>query len=192
MPRDGGSFNRVAELRMALSICSRCRIVDRPFIKYEVYERWLPDHVNVMLIAESPPPGFKDSFFYNLGGGDRLRSNLRLILGLSLSDGELLKWLKGSKVFITSAIKCRPPRGAKQYRDETILKEMARRCSSLLKMEVEALRPAHVVALGRVAALSASYAGVKIESAFPHPNYLVRFNRGLMPRVKEVLSRLMG
>ncbi len=183
-----GQLKGLSELLEALKACKRCQVVDKPFLAYYVYELWLPGEVRLLLIAESPPPGQKEDFFYNLNRPDRLRRNLRAILGLPPGeDVSLLAWLKEHGIFLTSAVKCRPPAGARSYRDERALKRMALNCAPLLAREIEVLRPGHVMALGKVAELAAGALGLELYAAFPHPNYVVRFRRDLMPALREAI-----
>lgn len=178
------------ELKKLLQVCSYCKMVDRPFVDYHVYDDWLPEQVNLLFITESPPPGQKSNFFYNLDKKDRLRMNLKNILGLNINEHEIPKWFKDVGFFLTSAIKCRPPRGARSYRDEQLLKKMAKCCTYLLAKEVNFLRPKHIIAWGKIAQISAALIKLKVNHIFPHPNHIVRFKRNLIPAVRKVVTKL--
>ena len=136
--------------------------------------------------------------FYNTSRFDRFRECMKLVAGLR-GDEEVLNFFKSRRVFVTGAVKCRPPsRGA--------LEEMRRNCLSKLGAELELLTPRRVVAMGRTAASSVSeLLGVEppasmveggsvraggLEVFFaPHPNYLLRFRRDLIPKLRELLLK---
>ena len=142
------------ELAELIERCAKCDFVDKPFIRYRVYERWLPERVDVLVVVESPPPGEKEDFFYNLSKSDRLRRNLKLLLGLEITDEDLLAWLKERGVFITDAIKCRPVKRA--LRDVRLRVRMCLSCLYILEREVELLRPRRVIVMGETAQLASA------------------------------------
>jgi len=164
--------------------CTSCRVIDKPFVKYEVYYRWLPHKVHTLVIVESPPPGYKDDFLYNLDRKDRLRRNLKRILGLNFeSDDELLRWLKARGIFITDTVKCRPF-------NKREIKSMMLECYPILREEISILGSKRVIVLGRVAeeAIERIKLGKDIEvEMLPHPNYIMRFRRNLIKKLREVL-----
>ncbi len=181
-------------LEAAVGSCRRCRFVDQPFLLDRVYS-WLPRKVRVLAVGESPPPGRKAGSLYHLEAFDRLRLSLSLILGVRME--EVLETLRRHGVFFTAAVKCRPP-------DRKSIEGMRRNCVSLLRGELEALRPRRVVAMGRFASasvcellglcppddqrtLSWTRAGEREVFFTPHPNHLFRFRRELCPLVREVL-----
>jgi len=188
--------SRARRLSSSIEACSLCRFVDKPFVKYEAYLRWLPDEVRVLAVGESPPPGLKESSLYNASRFDRFRECMKLILGLR-GELEALQRLKSSGVFVTAAVKCRPF----SRRD---LEAMRRSCLRWLEEELELLAPRRVVALGRAASASLSEllglrpprsvveggaaraAGLEVFFA-PHPNYVLRFRRDLAPTLKGLL-----
>ncbi len=180
---------RLEELLAALRSCERCRVLGRPFLAHRVYELWLPSQVELLLITESPPPGRKADFFYNLSKPDRLRRNMRVILGLEVPEREVPAWLREHGIFLTNAVKCRPPAGERGYRDEKLLRQMALRCAHHLALEVAILRPKHVMALGQIAGLAAEACGLELYATFPHPNYVVRFGRHLIPSLREAIFK---
>ncbi len=181
-------------LRRRIATCHLCRFVDKPFISHRVYA-WLPEKTHTLAIGESPPPGRKAGSLYNLDTFDRLRLSLKFILGIK-GDKRVLEALRKQGVFITAAVKCRPPN-----RDS--LKEMRKKCVKHLRAEISLLQPKRIVAMGRMA--SASICEIfnleqprsvryptKLEAKrteiffLPHPNYIFRFARELAP----VLRRL--
>jgi uracil-DNA glycosylase len=183
-------------MEQLIASCGRCHIVDKPFVKHKAYS-WLPSKVEVLAVGESPPPGRKDSVFYNLRLFDRLRLSMKLILNIE-DDGDVLRRLKRSSTFLTAAVKCRPP-SLKE------LQPMRRNCVYTLREELKLLKPARIVAMGRTA--SASIAEIlklnppptlngifetevkSLKIAFtPHPNYIFRFRRDLAPKMKSLLN----
>ncbi len=150
----------------------------------------MPERVNVLVVVESPPPGEKEDFFYNLSKGDRLRRNLRALLGLEMADEELPAWLKERGVFITDAIKCRPVKRA--LREVRLRVRMCLNCLFILKREVELLEPGRVVVMGETAQLASAFLGLKGVVVFPHPNRMMRFPREIRPVLGEALKRALG
>jgi len=179
-----------------ISSCKLCSFVDKPLIKYEAYLKWLPEEVKVLAIGESPPPGLKESVFYNTSRFDRFRECMKLVSGLS-GDVEVLAFFKSRGVFITGAVKCRPL-------SRKAVEEMRRNCLPRLKAELDLLLPPRVVAMGRAAASSISnLLGAEpppsmveggrlkvngLEVYFtPHPNYVLRFRRDLIPWLRSLI-----
>jgi len=176
--------------------CNRCKVIDKPFIIYEVYEKWLPSKVRLLIIGESPPPSKKTSFFYNLSEFDRLRLSFKYILGnKSWKDEHLLSALKNSGVFVTSAVKCRPP-------SREAIPIMRYNCVDVLEEEVKVLNPKTILAMGKCAAKSISEIyelnepkTLKTVTEFklgelrlifsPHFNYVFRFRRDLATLLKR-------
>lgn len=185
-------------LEEAVIKCQKCAIIEKPFAKYSAYSKWLPQRVKTLAVGESPPPGQKNSFFYNLESFDRLRLSLKLMVGeLRAEDIQLLKTLFDRGVFITASIKCRPP-------SRKALPEMRKNCVWMLKKELNLLKPKRLVAMGRYAAESVhDILGIEppksllevsvcriddLEVVYtPHPNYIFRFGRRLAPKVREHL-----
>lgn len=187
------------KLNELVASCNLCSFVDKPMVKYRSYIEWLPEKVKVLAIGESPPPGTKESIFYNLSSFDRFRESMKLILGLS-GDVEVLKYFKQRGTFVTPSVKCRP-----QSREEVWT--MRKKCTSILEKELKLLKPSRVLAMGRAASTSISEifrikpptilkeAELAIqhlnhmELAFtPHSNYIFRFNRNLASKIKNILT----
>ncbi len=153
--------------------------MDKPPVKYKIYEEFLPSEVSLLVISESPPPGEKPDYLYNLGHPDRLRSLLSKVLGVP--EKEVPAFLKSRGIFWTVAVKCRP-------RSKRDLKEMERNCLEVLREEIYALKPRRILALGKVAERGIR----KIEPEFPvsfdrHPLYMARFEREGLKRIKREL-----
>lgn len=192
--------SKAAKLNSLVQGCRRCPFVDKPLVKYEAYLKWLPEKVRVLAIGESPPPGLKDSVFYNTSRFDRFRECMKMVAGVK-SDIEVLELFKSRGVFVTGAVKCRP------LSKET-LEEMRVNCLPLLRVEVNELRPRRLVAMGWTAARSVSEllnikppaslsTGGVVEARLkdivvyftPHPNYVLRFRRDLASRLRRALFK---
>jgi len=183
---------RLRRLVEAIAKCSRCAFIDKPFLLHDVYGTWVPRKVKLLLVAESPPPGPKEDFFYNLAVPDRLRRNMRAILGLTIGEREVPAWLRGAGAFLTCAVKCRPLQGGTCYRDERTIRVMALRCAGILRLELSALRPEKVIIMGKVAEAAANMIGLEPYAKFPHPNFIIRFRRDLIPTVRETIFEALG
>lgn len=166
--------------------CKLCNFIDKPFLIFDVYKKMLPEKTKILIVVESPPPGKKEDFFYNLQKFDRLRRNFEIIFRTK----DIISFLKKKGIFVTNAIKCRPLRGKKSYRDEKILFEMAENCSKFLKEEIGILKPEHIIAMGKIAKFSLSLIKMKPDYIFPHPNYLVRFKRKELEKIREKILSL--
>jgi len=175
-----------------LRTCSKCPFIDKPFLIHDVHRSWAPGDLKLLLITESPPPGHKPDFFYNLGKPDRLRRNLKVILGLEVAESQVPVWLKEHDVFLTNAVKCRPIRPGGRARDERLLRRMALNCSEILAHELGVLRPRRILVLGNIARLSSEILGLKPYAVFPHPNFVVRFRRDMIPVMRETILKALS
>lgn len=125
--------------------CDLCNVVNKPYIQCKVYTYWLPSITEKLVITESPPPGIKENFFYNLNRNDRLRSILKKLLRLEeMSDLKFLQFLKDNRIFLTNSVKCRPY----SKRD---LEDMRRRCIYVLTREIKLMKPQIIIAMGKSA-----------------------------------------
>lgn len=190
------ALSKSTSLHMLVESCKECDFVDKPMVKYRAYLDWLPERVEVLAVGESPPPGQKETTFYNTSRFDLFRMCMKLVAGVE-GDAELLGFFKSRSIFVTAAVKCRP-------RSREGVEEMRRRCLPMLKAELRLLAPRRVVAMGRVASSSVSELldarppsqlaevgaavaeGMEVVFA-PHPNYVFRFRRDLVPRLREAL-----
>lgn len=174
---------RGPEVQTAIASCGRCKFVDKPPCLHRVYERFLSPRLVTLVISESPPPGPKPDYLYNLGGRDRLRSVLARVFGVD--EREVPVFLARHGVFWTTAVKCRPPSRAD-------VEPMRARCVSILRLELEVLRPRRVVALGRAAWRSVEEAGASrlLACKHYHPLFLARFMKRGLPELRRcVLGR---
>ncbi len=169
----------------AVSSCRTCLFVDKPFIKYGVYRERVPVETRVLVVSESPPPGYKEDYLYNIGCRDRLRIVLAKALGVR--EDEVLSYLYDNGIFWTTAVKCRPE-------SKRNLEFMRKNCVRMLKLEIEVLKPKVILCLGEVAWRSISElinvidAGVIVK--WHHPLYIARFRRQSLSLLGRLISRL--
>ncbi len=161
-----------------------CEVVDKPPCIFRIYERYLPKDLRTLVVSESPPPGRKRDYIYNLSSRDRLRRVLSKVFGVN--ESEVINYLMSNGVFWSTAIKCRPL-------SKSHLKFMRSNCVYVLTEEIRVLKPRRIVALGRYAWESVNEALVK--AGVPnvdvvkhyHPLYLSRFLRSELPRLKYLI-----
>ncbi len=175
---------RIAEILEALiSKCNKCAFVDRPFIEYKIYRRYLPSKVKILIISESPPPGEKPDHLYNLSSRDRLRKFLLKMLKLE-DEESLIQYFLNNNIFWTNAIKCRPP-------SRSYIERMRRNCLEILKKEVELIRPTKIIAAGLTA--QRSVRDLRLHEKFRvictyHPLYIARFRRDLIAEFIKIFK----
>ena len=159
---------RAHEVHDVIASCDRCSFIDKPPCIYKVYERFLPDNVRVLVVSESPPPGYKHSYIYNLDYNDRLRRVLAKTF--HVPEGKLIEYLMKNNIFWTTAVKCRPL--SKKH-----IEYMRRNCLDILSFEINILKPEKITALGRTAWRSIDELRIKDISVrkYYHPLYLARF-----------------
>ncbi len=159
--------------------CSACRFIDKPYCIYGPYRRFLPEDVRVLVVSESPPPGKKPDFIYNIQHFDRLRNVLARVFGVR--QEEVPEFLKRNGIFWSTAVKCRPP-------SKSDIEKMRRNCTRILRFEIEVLKPKKIVALGVVAQKSLSEISPDIEIVkHYHPLYLARFRKRELPVLKKLI-----
>ncbi len=143
----------------------------------------MPKELNLLIVSESPPPGKKPDYLYNLGSRDRLRALLSKVL--EVPEERVPEFLRSKGILWTVAVKCRPKR-------KEDLKKMEKNCLEVLRLEIEVLRPKKILALGKVAERMIR----KIDPPIPvffdrHPLYMARFEKEGLKRLKEeILSDL--
>ncbi|NPA96788.1 MAG: hypothetical protein GXO32_04220 [Crenarchaeota archaeon] len=172
----------------AVASCRRCSYVSKPYVEFGVYRMYMGRGIRVLVVSESPPPGNKSDFLYNLGHRDRLRATLAKFFGYS--EEGLLEAMVDRGVFWDMAARCRP-------RSKRGVSSMARNCDSVAKLVLETLRPRRIVALGAVAReqvrrvlRSASLGSVEVFEDY-HPLYVVRFKRSEAKQYFERLRELL-
>jgi hypothetical protein len=124
-----------------------------PFIKYQAYERWKPDRVRGLLVAESPswhqdqPGEFR--YFYNehyLGSLSRAIFDLLQIQGPTKT--ECLKTFKERGLFLTDTIKCIFRKDRRGSIPRGLITFSAR---EILQPEISGLTPKCILVLGSTA-----------------------------------------
>jgi hypothetical protein len=135
-----------------LQSCDQCRrfegkiALDKPYLRFQVEEKWCPSHVRVLFVAESPPWD-KERHFYKqdmTGNGTNLQKELFDYLNLAS-----LEEFKGRGYYLIDAIKCRlNKRGGKENVPHEILSVCA--CTFLLE-EIMDLKPETIFVLGNSA-----------------------------------------
>lgn len=160
--------------------CKKCVVVDKPPCIYRIYDEYLPGKVRVLVVSESPPPGFKSDYIYNVSRRDRLRQVLAVVFGVP--QDRVTDLLVENGVFWSTAVKCRPV--SKGY-----IESMRRNCVDILDLEIKHLTPKKILALGVVAWKSIeelNVEGIPIVKHY-HPLYLARFDRGRLPVLKRLI-----
>jgi len=120
-----------------------------PLQRYQVYERWKPKRVKVLLLAESPPWRKRSVYFYNeqrSGGLSKAVFKQLNIKGESKS--KKLREFKRRHFFLTDTVKCvfeKPKIGSMP---QELVRYSAR---EILQDELLALRPRLILALGATA-----------------------------------------
>jgi uracil-DNA glycosylase len=135
-----------------LQSCSRCQrfdgklAVDKPFLRFQVEEKWKPNPVKVLFVAESPPWD-KERYFYKqdmTGNNTNLQKELYRYLNLTS-----LEEFKAKGYYLIDAVKCRlNKRGGKEH----IPQEVITTCgATFLLDEIKELKPQTIFVLGNSA-----------------------------------------
>ena len=168
--------------------CRECPYIDKPYIEHHVFELYAPQQLGVLVISESPPPGRKPDFLYNLEHSDRLRR--LLAKAFSVPEQEVPRWLSSRGAFWAMAAMCRPP-------SKGLVKHMASRCRRVLAEIIELAKPRCIAVLGRVAEESyrAISSGLRYRPARVlvdrHPLYVARFERHRLDSYLKALRDLI-
>ena len=132
-----------------------------PFERFKVYERWKPDTVEVLLIAESPP--WKESvYFYNEHSHGGLSESIFNHLGIrGESKSEKLREFRRRRLFLVDTIKCVYRKNARPSIPKKLIMFSAQ---EILQQEIENLNPQTILCLGATA-----LAGLKHTERFSNP-----------------------
>lgn len=135
-----------------LQLCDQCRCfegkiaIDKPYLRFQVEEKWKPSSVKVLFVAESPPWD-KERYFYKqdmIGNGTNLQKELFRYLNLTSLDD-----FKGRGYFLIDAIKCRlNKRSGKEHVPLSVLTACA---GTYLLDEIGELKPTTIFVLGNSA-----------------------------------------
>ena len=177
----GDNLYKKHPLHEIIESCNKCIYIDKPPCIYRIYEKFLPRRVKTLVISESPPPGLKKSYIYNLNYTDRLRRVLAK--AFNITQDKVINLLLENSIFWTTAIKCRPP----TFKH---LEVMRRNCLEILRIEIEILKPKKIIALGkRVAWKSVDQLNIKCVKVMKehHPLHIVRFKREKLPLLKKII-----
>ncbi|HII85005.1 TPA: hypothetical protein HA273_00140 [Candidatus Bathyarchaeota archaeon] len=130
----------------SLSGADRLNMEDKPFVFFNVEEKWQSkEGVKVLFIAESPPWNGKQSYFYN-EAEDRKSTNLRKevckYLNLSLDQ------FRDEGYLLLDSIKCR----LNKQNKKKVPREILKTCSAkFLSREIKSLKPKTIFVLGNSA-----------------------------------------
>ena len=142
-------------LTRGINLCQEClsfegreRInpSEKPFVKYQVEQKWQRKPVEVLFVAESPPWNGKQQYFYNQDVYEK-RTNLRreVLEHLELNSSEEFK---GKGFALIDAIKCRLNKKQKRSVPMKVLEACSAR---FLKREILELAPKVIFVLGNSA-----------------------------------------
>ncbi len=133
-PTDLGREARMESLRQQAESCRRCRLAKgRQKVVFGVGS----SSARVVLIGEGPGANEDRTGEPFVGRAGQLLNRMLGVIGMERND-----------VYITNVVKCRPPRNRDPEPDELAA------CRPFLDAQLEALKPAVVLALGRPAAQS--------------------------------------
>lgn len=120
-----------------------------PLQRYRVYEKWKPDEVRVLFIAESPPWRKESVYFYNperIGGlSEAVFKHLKFNEG---SKKARLREFKRGRLFLTDTVKCVINKSRVKSIPRTLIRFSTR---EILQKEIETLQPSTIFALGNTA-----------------------------------------
>jgi len=144
----------VKEIEEKVRRCDKCRglgpmnVDSKPYLEHNVYEERVPERLECLFIAESPP-GDSERFFYDSRSKSQLRENLFDLLGIKRG---LLEF-KEKGFLLVDAVECRVKKRDGEEVKGSILKKAVRNCSYILKLKLELARlgTAKLVVMGRTA-----------------------------------------
>ncbi|MEW5747553.1 MAG: uracil-DNA glycosylase family protein [Candidatus Thermoplasmatota archaeon] len=118
-----------------------------PFEEFKVYDEWMPDRVDELFIAESPP---ENGYFYDVDfpGTGRVSDNIFKLLSIDvrMPKSSKLTAFKRENRFLTDVIKCRKRASVRAPKSLALFSGR-----ELLGEEVNALSPRTIILLGRLA-----------------------------------------
>lgn len=177
----------LAKVRAHLGDCKRCRLArERTKIVFGVGSPQAP----VIFIGEAPGREEDRSGEPFVGAAGQLLTRMILAMGLTREE-----------IYICNVIKCRPPHNRDPAPDEIGA------CEAFLRLQIDAIKPGIIVALGAHAARTllrtdqgitklrgrwTTYHGVPLMPSF-HPAYLLRNpagKRGAWSDLQQVMARM--
>ncbi len=118
-----------------------------PFARHLVYDRWKPDEVKVLFLAESPPWN-ESLYFYSEKREGGLSRTLFRYLGIDgASKTEKLLEFKRRGLFLIDTLKCVFKKNVRK----TIPDKLIRFSAQILENEIETLKPSLICVLGETA-----------------------------------------
>jgi len=148
----------VKEIEEKVRGCDKCRglgpinVDSKPYLKHNVYKEWVPERLECLFIAESPP-GDSERFFYDPKSKSQLRENLFDLLGIKRKNYDGLLEFKEKGFLLVDAVECRVKKRDGEEVERSILKKAVRNCSYILKLKLELARlgTAKLAVMGRTA-----------------------------------------
>ena len=142
-------------LTQDIDLCQICRsLVDsnklmtskKPYVEFQVEEKWKPKKVKILFVAESPPWNGEQRYFYN-PNIDEKDTNLRKEVLKHLNIDSLEKF-KEIGCFLVDSIKCR----INKNDDKNVPRKVLNTCTGqFLRREITDLKPKTVFVLGNSA-----------------------------------------
>lgn len=124
---------------------NRLKTDDKPYVKFQVEQKWRPEKIKVMFVAESPPWNGKQRYFYNEIDEKRINLRKEVLKHLNLKS---LKDFKEEGYFLIDAIKCR----LNKKRKKKVPRQVLQNCSNQFLMnEIMSLKPLTIFVLGKSA-----------------------------------------
>lgn len=121
----------------------------KPYVKFDVLEKWKPAKVKVLFIAESPPKDGDEAYFYNDQTEGRLKDKIFNLLYIREETAEKrLQRFKERNFFLIDTLKCRLDKSKKKYIPQKIIKSCA---ENFLQQEIDDLKPDKICVLGKTA-----------------------------------------
>lgn len=121
----------------------------KPYVKFQVLERWRPTKVKVLFIAESPPKDGNEGYFYNEKTEGRLKDKIFNLLDIPEEKAERgLERFKQRNFLLIDTVKCRLDKSQGKSPPPYVIKRCA---ENFLQKEIDGLKPDKICVLGRTA-----------------------------------------
>jgi len=139
-----------------IRLCEDCRAniqvlctKPKPYVEFDVIEKWKPAKVKALFIAESPPKDGDDCYFYNEKMEGKLKNKIFNLLDLDeLNVKKALEKFKERNFCLVDVVKCRLDKS----RRKSVSEKVIRRCAeNFLIQEIEDLKPDTICVLGGTA-----------------------------------------
>lgn len=141
-------------LTRAVDLCHKCidlesdnRLItnNKPYVKFQVEQKWKPKKVKVLFIAESPPWNGKQRYFYNETNEKRTNLRKEVLHHLNLKT---LEEFRREGYLMIDAIKCRLNKKGKKK----VPKQVLQNCSEkFIIKEIKSSNPPTIFVLGNSA-----------------------------------------